>query len=77
MHLSDKEKAEKAHQALRAFFDQLGPDDIYKEAFFDVLLEVLYGRVGDNLSLPSEEEQIGDATSVPRREGEMPSYEID
>ena len=78
MNLSDKEKTQKTHEALKSFTDQFGPNDVYKEAFFDVLLEMIYGQAtGNDLFVFGEEKQEWNATTLPCGEREMPSYEID
>ena len=33
-----------ANNSLQEFFDSLGPNDIYKQVFLEVLLEEIYGR---------------------------------
>jgi hypothetical protein len=33
-----------ADKSLQDFFDSLGPNDIYKQVFLEVLLEEIYGR---------------------------------
>ncbi len=33
-----------ADASLQEFFDSLGPNDIYKQVFLEVLLEEIYGR---------------------------------
>lgn len=40
-NLTDQEKAEQGIEALKEFFDQFGPDDIYKQIFLEVLFEEL------------------------------------
>lgn len=41
-----KEEKE-ADEAFVAFLDSLGPNDIYKQLFLEVLLEEIYGRKVD------------------------------
>lgn len=41
----------KADKSLQEFFDSLGPNDVYKIVFLEVLLEEIYGRRIDLSSL--------------------------
>lgn len=39
----DEKDIEKTDTDLKNFFDSLGPNDIYKKIFLEVLLEEIYG----------------------------------
>lgn len=52
--LTDQQKLAAAADTLNAFFDGLGPNDIYKRIFLEVLFEEIYGEPCDL----SEEFQI-------------------
>jgi len=45
--ISDEEKLKLADDALRTFFDQLGPNDIYKKVLLEVLFEEMFGHPVD------------------------------
>jgi hypothetical protein len=61
-YFSEEEKIKQGHSAFRSFFDDLGPNSIYKkivlEEFFKLILSGNY-----DLSLPDEERQEGCETS--------------
>lgn len=42
--ISDEEKAKEACETFACFLDGLGPNDIYKRIFLEVLLEEIYGK---------------------------------
>ncbi len=78
MDKNDKNKAEKAHLAMKGFVDQFGPNDLCKEALIDVLLEAIYDQpIGDDLDLPGEKGQEDDSHSNDGGGREMPTYEIE
>jgi hypothetical protein len=45
--LTDEEKVKAGHESLESFFESLGPDDIYKRIFLEVLFEEIYGEKCD------------------------------
>ena len=45
--LTDEEKLRAAADTLNVFFDSLGPNDIYKQIFLEILLEEIYGEKCD------------------------------
>jgi len=53
----DKQKIKEAEGAFLAFLNALGPDDVYKEIFLEVLFQELYGKTL-HLSYWSESEGI-------------------
>lgn len=54
---SDREKIDQVEKAFTDFLDALGPDDIYKQIFLEVLFKELYGKT-IHLSYWSEPEGI-------------------
>lgn len=52
--MNDEEKIVEGIAGLKAFFDALGPNDIYKQILLEVLFENLYG-VEDGVHLLDEE----------------------
>lgn len=42
--ITENEKIEIADDTLATFFDSLGPNDIYKKIFLEVLFEEIYGH---------------------------------
>ena len=78
MELSDLEKAEKAQEAIQNLAEQFGPNDLCKEAWFDVLLELIYDEpIGDDLPVSGSTGQENNRTSGNIGPGEMPTYEIE
>jgi hypothetical protein len=78
--LTQQEKLTQAQEGLRVFANQFGPNDLIKEAFFDVLLETIYDpeeATRDGLSVPSTEEQEIGTNPEQSRAGEMPTYKIE
>lgn len=64
-----KEEIDKADEDLQDFFDSLGPNDIYKQVFLEVLLEEIYGRRVDlsqvvNWGIPSSSTIPQDSPNV-------------
>jgi hypothetical protein len=49
--MNDQEKLQEGLDALMEFFDQLGPNDIYKQ----ILLEVLFHKLQDDINNLNEE----------------------
>lgn len=39
-----QEKVKAANEAFESFLDSLGPNDVYKQIFLEVLLEEIYGH---------------------------------
>jgi hypothetical protein len=68
-YFTEEEKIKQGHAAFKSFFDDLGPNDIYKrivlEEFFRLILSGKY-----DLSLPDEEGQKG------RETGDAPSGDV-
>lgn len=78
MGTTDKEKIKLADSAFKKFVDQFGENDLIKDAFFDVFLEIIYGEEnGDDLSLSIETGQKATEDSKKDGAGEMPTYEIE
>lgn len=54
--LTDEQKAIEGHEAIKAFFDMLGPNDIYKEILLEEFFRfILEGK--NDLSLLNEPRQ--------------------
>ena len=77
MELTDKQKAEMSHKAMQDFASSFGPNDLCKEAMFDVLLEIIYDYDGDDLYLPSPTGQENDKLDNDSGKRKMPTYEIE
>jgi len=77
--LTPQEKLAQIQEGLRHFADQFGPNDLLKEAFFDILLESIYDPAGtrNDISLSGQEEQESSANSQCPGKREMPTYEIE
>ena len=75
LKLTDEEKSQKAFQE---FTDQFGENDLIKEAFFDILLEAIYGEETTNcVSVSSEARQDRNKDNECPGAWTMPCYEIE
>lgn len=54
----DDDKAKEAANAFSNFMDGLGPNDIYKQVFLEVLLEEIYGQRVDLSDVFKLEKQV-------------------
>lgn len=80
MELDDKQKAEQSQEAIEDFAKLFGPNDLCKEALFDVLLELIYNYdeyERDDIHLPSSQRQEDNQVADDGRNGQMPTYEIE
>jgi hypothetical protein len=46
-NLTDEQKLKEAAETINSFLDSLGPNDVYKQIFLEVLLEEIYGEKCD------------------------------
>ena len=79
MNLSEQQKAKAGHLAIQEIASQFGTNDLVKQAWFDVLLEVIYGasETGDNIHLLGTPRQADNKNVDQSGNGDMPSYKID
>lgn len=75
--LTPRQKSQNGHNAFQFFANQFGDNDIVKEAFMDILLEVIYGEKRDDLLISGSKRQKDSENISKDREGEMPTYEIE
>lgn len=56
--MTNQEKLTEGLEALKEFFDSLGPNDIYKEILLETLFDMLSGKENNDLSVPGKARQV-------------------